>query len=451
MHDYYAIEKKVVVGVPTLQKRPISWEWCDMYGGLLMPLGTSTVKLRVGGQKIDEARNALCEEAIKLNAQWLLFIADDVIPPHDVFDLLSRHQEPLVTGLYWTKSPTHRQPYIWNDVLKGPFENWKYGEYFQVDWAGCDCLLISVEDVLKKMEPPWFSCDWRWTSENIRPAHLATEDLYFFTKARKSGIKVWCDTACTCAHQDRESGWTYGLDASMKQFQDYLNVFPKIKKKGYVADLGCGKWTPDLGDAVVKRFDIDPGNKPDIICDLRAIPEKDNTFDMVMSHHVLEHFTKQDVIAVLNEWVRILKIGGTLLITIPNFEMAVKDVLKSMDGEEVDLDYAMGMIYGYRSDVKLASKDDVQLHKWGYTKKDIKFILKKIKCLGEIVIEEKGFDSNYSLNVTAKKLKTHLGDTILEQWNEIGKREGYKLDTERVGTIEFEKSPKPKKQTGKKK
>ncbi len=51
---------------------------------------------------------------------------------------------------------------------------------------------------------------------------------------------------------------------------------------------------------------------------------KSNIFDLVYASHVLEHFKKKDVLKVLKDWVRVLKPGGTLRISVPCFENLTK-------------------------------------------------------------------------------------------------------------------------------
>jgi predicted SAM-dependent methyltransferase len=45
---------------------------------------------------------------------------------------------------------------------------------------------------------------------------------------------------------------------------------------------------------------------------------KNETIDAVLASHVLEHFSYFDVDSVLAEWNRVLKIGGTLYVAVPD-------------------------------------------------------------------------------------------------------------------------------------
>jgi SAM-dependent methyltransferase len=416
MADMYKINPLVLIGVPTLQREPISWEWSDAYASLQIPLGASHARYRVVGEIIAKARNLIAQHALDIGADWLLFISDDVIPPGNIFDMLARHKKKLVTGIYWTKSYP-KQPYIWRDILRGPFVDWKYGEFFKVDWAGCDALLVHT-DVLRAVSYPWFSHDWTF-SENQPSISLPTEDLYFYTKARLAGFELWCDAACQCLHQDRSSKQMFGLDTTMPQHEAYVLARARTEDKLYIADIGCGIWTPYFENAVVKRFDINPNAHPDIVCDVRAIPEVDETFDMVYANHVLEHFYFWEAPEVLKEWTRILKVNGEIKLRVPNLKWAAQEILKACDNPDYDANYAWGGFYGTRRDVRATEPDSTQIHRCGYTARSLENLLRFVGCFGEIKVIESGLDGEASLTATARKIKSLKPLALLPKWAKI--------------------------------
>ncbi len=445
MSDLYKIDPVVVIGVPTLQKRPLSWQWHDAFSQIVFPLGASHARFRIENELVAEARNQIAVKALEINAEWVLFISDDVIVPPDVYNLLVRHKKKLVTGVYWEKKPTCRDPYLWRDAMKGPFTDWKYGEFFKVDWAGCDCLLINT-DVFRAIEYPYFSHDWRWEETYDQPATLATEDVYFYTKARAAGFDLWCDSGCQCLHQERRHGNVFGLDQTMKQHVDYTAIFPKRKKKTLVADVGCGGWSPTGENVHITRFDLNPEVEPDVVCDVRAIPEKNETFDIVYASHVLEHFFFWEIRKIVNEWLRILKIGGEIIILVPNLEMAAHEILKAVNDETYDAGYAHGMIYGTREKndaadghwaMKAESSDSTQTHKTGFIKPKLRQLLESFACLKDVVVEAKGYDGEATLTATAKKVKSSKPEVLLPTWNkEIAKKDGgKKLSTKNLKNV----------------
>lgn len=287
----------------------------------------------------------------------------------------------------------------------------------------CDALLIHT-DVLKAIPYPWFSHDWTFT-ETQGHVPLATEDLYFYTKAKQAGFDLWCDSACQCLHQDRDTGKAYGLMEDMPQFTGLLETVPPEKEKKYVADIGCGFLTPYFGDANVKRFDINPEVKPDIQCDVRAIPEMDETFDIVRSCHVLEHFFFYEAHNLIKEWLRILKVGGELRIYVPNLAYAAREVLKTVENPEYDATYAFGIIYGTRPDIKAPEHDHNQVHRMGFTPEGLKRLLSLFDCLDNIEVTE-GYegskDGTATIYARATKVRSSKPFRILNAWNEVAAR-----------------------------
>ena len=69
-------------------------------------------------------------------------------------------------------------------------------------------------------------------------------------------------------------------------------------------------------------FNIIPSAAVDHIGDARDLSRfSDNTFEVLYASHVLEHFDyRDDVVAVLGEWRRVLMPGGRLYVSVPNLE-----------------------------------------------------------------------------------------------------------------------------------
>jgi SAM-dependent methyltransferase len=105
-------------------------------------------------------------------------------------------------------------------------------------------------------------------------------------------------------------------------FSDSLPEFAR----GRLADLGCGE-VPLYGayrDLVTDTVCVDwagsshGGSHVDVECDLgEAIPLPDEYFDTVILSDVLEHIASPE--SIWHEMARILKPGGTVLISVPFF------------------------------------------------------------------------------------------------------------------------------------
>ncbi len=59
--------------------------------------------------------------------------------------------------------------------------------------------------------------------------------------------------------------------------------------------------------------------KADIYHDIRTLSYPENSIDEIRSHHLFEHFSRAEAIALLLRWRRWLKPGGKLVIETPDF------------------------------------------------------------------------------------------------------------------------------------
>lgn len=85
-------------------------------------------------------------------------------------------------------------------------------------------------------------------------------------------------------------------------------------KKPVIVNLGCGsrKRQDEIG---VDRY---PGSRADILADFSAsLPFADNSVDMVIADHVLEHVP--DLVALVEEVHRVLVPGGRFSVEVPYF------------------------------------------------------------------------------------------------------------------------------------
>lgn len=66
-----------------------------------------------------------------------------------------------------------------------------------------------------------------------------------------------------------------------------------------------------------------------------------DSVDLIYNCHVLEHFKRRDVDRVLKEWWRVLKPGGTLRVSVPDFEKLCEVYLR-----EKRIELVIGPLFG---------------------------------------------------------------------------------------------------------
>jgi predicted SAM-dependent methyltransferase len=186
-----------------------------------------------------------------------------------------------------------------------------------------------------------------------------------------------------------------------------------------IADIGCGMDSPYFGppDKVrLVRFDGDERVNPDFRCDLRSLPVKDGTFDVVHARHVLEHFGRKEAPRVLREWLRVLRVGGELRLNMPNLLDACRNILAMETGEAPMNVYPWWQLYG-------AQATPLDRHGNGFTPRRLKALLNSIGMLRDIEVKEDWGN----LAATAIKDCDTPRWVYTDEWYEIEKTEGMEM------------------------
>lgn len=102
--------------------------------------------------------------------------------------------------------------------------------------------------------------------------------------------------------------------------------------------LGCGKrFIP--GYVHIDAVDYPHVDHVSTIDNLSFIG--DDSVDVIYNCHVLEHFKRRDVVRVLREWCRVLRPGGILRSSVPDFA-ALVDIYRKYG----DIGLVIGPIFG---------------------------------------------------------------------------------------------------------
>jgi predicted SAM-dependent methyltransferase len=117
-------------------------------------------------------------------------------------------------------------------------------------------------------------------------------------------------------------------------------------KQKLCLNLGSNEWNISSKSPNVKWINIDADKNdkinPDLQCRAEELPFEDNSIDEIYSGHLLEHFDIHEGKKALNEWYRVLKLGGIITITVPDIEKGLKCLL---DGE-INLEWFNQIVYG---------------------------------------------------------------------------------------------------------
>jgi SAM-dependent methyltransferase len=124
------------------------------------------------------------------------------------------------------------------------------------------------------------------------------------------------------------------------------------------------------------RLDLDPAVQPDIVCSMTDMsPIADCSVDAVWSSHNLEHLQRHEVPQALNEFVRVLKREGMLLMTLPDLGQVAQLVVEDRLEDQVYTSpsgpiTALDMIFGHTA--SLARGNGFMAHRTGFTARTLR-------------------------------------------------------------------------------
>jgi GT2 family glycosyltransferase len=164
-----------------------------------------------------------------------------------------------------------------------------------------------------------------------------TQEVVMNQLIRKHGIKAW--------YQTFTAGWDHmskiGVAMDMESEETWLSKkLQPYKGNGFVGlNLGCGDNVVDLDDLTFVGVDKRVGDEvgvggqkfvkaaPDLSADVMDLSLQDNSIDFIMARHLFEHLI--DPLEALQEWKRVLKPGGKVLITTPNYAQSDTMIIDS--------------------------------------------------------------------------------------------------------------------------
>lgn len=107
---------------------------------------------------------------------------------------------------------------------------------------------------------------------------------------------------------------------------------------------------------------------PDLLCDGSQLPYHDESVDHVVLHHCLEHEGCNEGLPLIREAHRVLKIGGTLQVYVPDMQALATGWLQGRIDTQVYLTCVYGAYMGHESD----------RHKWGFNSPSLNLFLYQI-------------------------------------------------------------------------
>ena len=162
----------------------------------------------VRGYDVATARNNIAQKALDLNADYVLTVDNDTVVPKNALKLLLEDAKDVCIGFY-----AHRER---DNVYRGKMNVCRLKDKaeemhgmadagttkIEVHGGGMGCALIRTE-VFRKCSYPWYD----WVNYGDANRGMLSEDLYFCSLCRASGIKIYADVRVGCGHLLRHVQW----------------------------------------------------------------------------------------------------------------------------------------------------------------------------------------------------------------------------------------------------
>jgi hypothetical protein len=168
-------------------------------------------------------REKLAQQALEINADYVLWLDSDMLFPSTTAIRLLGHNKDIVCSNYMKRAqPLQTVAY----PERGDWDNWLPLEYDQelqeVEGIGMGCMMMKT-DVLRNIETPYFAFEYKnneWHGE----------DFYFQKKLRDAGHKIWVDM--NLSRQVRHVGqWAFGPNLEVNNEKILKRHKAKMKKE----------------------------------------------------------------------------------------------------------------------------------------------------------------------------------------------------------------------------
>jgi predicted SAM-dependent methyltransferase len=145
-----------------------------------------------------------------------------------------------------------------------------------------------------------------------------------------------------------------------------------IPAEGLRLNLGSGRHSLDGWCNVDAAVSPRASRPPDILCDVKSIPLPDGCAREIMGIHIFEHLYRWECDEAIEEWRRLLRKSGLLVLEMPDLFKFCRNILEGRTGKAHTDQLGMWGLYGDPRD-----RDPLMIHHWGWTFATIKPFLQE--------------------------------------------------------------------------
>lgn len=189
---------KTLIAVPCMNQVPA--EFCSSLA-MLHKEGECVLEMKIGSL-IYDSRNALCNTAIKIGADYILWLDSDMVFPADLLthmlDVIQNNEEiDILTGVYYRRTEPYT-PVLFDRLEQQPNGRIDWSGFeeiptdlFQVGGCGFGCVLTPLDVIIDVMGAH---------GTLFTPFPGVGEDLAFCIRARECGFSIYADPSFPLGH-----------------------------------------------------------------------------------------------------------------------------------------------------------------------------------------------------------------------------------------------------------
>ena len=245
----------------------------------------------------------------------------------------------------------------WLDMIVAPFDDSEVGLsgplMLHDDYADVDAIIFFCAMIRRSVFEKVGLLD-----EIFTPG--GGEDIDFAARVRDAGFKI-VPTTLTTFEQTNVGGvpiW-HKDNQTFKDIPEYTNHI--VKRNGLInckrynknikLNLGSGG-VPYKGYLSVDLYD----QRAHVQMDITKLEFDDNSVSEILASHVFEHLNPYHSIAILQDWLRVLKPGGKLIMEMPDIEQLCKRFVTASTGERYGI---LNAIYGSVNTTNVGGPDNI--------------------------------------------------------------------------------------------
>ena len=162
-----------------------------------VPEGYTTQLEYFYGYQIDQIRNLIGNWAKTFD--YLFSVDSDIVLPKDSLRKFIDADKDVISGLYIQRKQGEHTLEVYESVNGGqhniPYDKIKDSGILEIAACGFGCVLVKGE-VFREIPYPHFEYTSALTMDDT-----ISEDVYFCTKAKHYGFKIWADPSVICDHK----------------------------------------------------------------------------------------------------------------------------------------------------------------------------------------------------------------------------------------------------------